>query len=115
MSVTTDALIQLIKDMIGVLKTHTQTLQLDALEKDLTEQENKLNNLQEENMAQLQEDAEEDEMEGDGDEEGFELTIHDLNQEYQEYIANSMGYETLSDLLTEHPDLGTLILTSFKL
>jgi hypothetical protein len=116
MSATTDVLIQLIKDMIGVLKTHTQTLQLDELEKDLAEQEEKLNNLQEENMAQLQEEAtDEGEMEGGGEEEGFELTIQDLNPEYQEFIANTMGYESVNDLLTEHPDLSNIILTSFKL
>jgi hypothetical protein len=112
MSETTDVLIDLIKDMIGVLKSKTQLLQLDALEKELAEQEDKLNKLKEENI----EDMMMDEMEGGcEDDEGFELSIHDLSKDYQEFIANTMGYETIEELLTEHPDLNNVILTRFKL
>lgn len=108
MSVNTDVLVKLIKDMIGVLKTHTQTLQLDSLEKELNEQEEKLTHLQEENAEDMMNDE-------SGVEEGFEITIHDLSPDYQEFLANSMGYESLKELLTEHEDLNDLILTSFQL
>lgn len=118
---------EFIVGLIPLIRKYLTDRQINSLDKEFEELQKKLNQLidnktnknddsDEDESLEDQEDVSKDSIR-DSNEDGFpfELLIWDLKEDVQEYIANTLGYDNLEDLISDREDLDSEPICSFIL